>query len=310
MTSETNRTDFTAAPGLRLRATRQREGRTLRGLALDLGVSAATLSQVENGRTRLSVERLTLAAEVLNTSVSDILDNPDGTPRDDTDVSVPLGPSSSKKSDLHRRRPENWRDYPPLDVDPVLGAALDEFVQSGYHGTSVRDIAKRCGLSVSGIYHHYSSKQEMLTTLLRRTMRELLWRSEFARREGETPRQRFCLLVEHLALFHTYRRELGFIGAAEMRSLQPQNHQEIAGMRHTQQRMVDDEVEAAVAAGDIHTPYPHEAGRAVVTMCTALPTWFYPYGPLTPEQIAQQYVDFALDIMRSHPENQGELTEI
>jgi hypothetical protein len=38
-------------------------------------------------------------------------------------------------------------------------------------------------------------------------------------------------------------------------------------------------------------------------MCTALPTWFSPGGPLTPEQIARQYVDFALDVMRDRSES-------
>ena len=143
----------------------------------------------------------------------------------------------------------------------------------------------------------------MLTTLLRTTMEELLWRSESARREGNTPPERFCRLVEHLALFHTYRRELGFIGAAEMRSLAPENHDDIAAMRHTQQRLVDTEVDESVASGDFRTPHPHEAARAVVTMCTALPTWYYPGGALAPERIAQQYVDFALDVMRNWQES-------
>jgi hypothetical protein len=34
-------------------------------------------------------------------------------------------------------------------------------------------------------------------------------------------------------------------------------------------------------------------------MCTALPSWWRPDGPLTPEQVAEQYVGVALDMMRS-----------
>ena len=51
-------------------------------------------------------------------------------------------------------------------------------------------------------------------------------------------------------------------------------------------------------AGRFHTDHPHEASRAVVTMCTALPTWWRPDGPQSPEQVAKQYVGFALDLMR------------
>ena len=284
--------------GARLRAARERSGRTLRALAQDLGVSPATLSQIENDRTRLSVGRLSRAADALGTTVADILAGP---PDNRPDVPAPREVARTSPA-RPAAPPRHWRDYPPLELDPVLGAALREFVQSGYHGTSVRDIARRCGLSVSGLYHYYNSKQDMLATLLRGTMEELLWRSESARDEGGTPTSRFCRLIEHLALFHTYRRELGFIGAAEMRSLHPDNRDEIAGMRHAQQRLVDAEVASAVDDGDFRTPHPREAARAVVTMCTALPTWFSPGGPLSPEQIARQYVDFALDVMRDRSE--------
>lgn len=300
MRSERGRTGHEPG-GARLRAARQRQGRTLRMLARELGVSPATLSQLENDRTRLSVERLTRAADALDTTVADILAGPEETPTVQPEAPAPqvLPAMPAGQVEPPTTPSPHWRDYPPLALDPVLAAALEEFVRSGYHGTSVRDIAARCGLSVSGIYHYYSSKQDMLTTLLRNAMEELLWRSESARREGNTAQERFCRLVEHLALFHTYRRELGFIGAAEMRSLAPENRNAIAEMRHTQQRVVDAEVEKAVSSGDFRTPHPREAARAVVTMCTALPTWYYPGGTLEPEQIARQYVDFALDVMRS-----------
>nr|WP_275403884.1 TetR/AcrR family transcriptional regulator C-terminal domain-containing protein [Pseudonocardia acidicola] len=129
-------------------------------------------------------------------------------------------------------------------------------------------------------------------------MTELLQRAEAARRDGRDPVERFSLLIEHLALFHTHRRELGFVGASEMRSFDTENRIKIANMRTHQQRMVDEEVEAAVEEGKFRTHHPHEASRAVVTMCTALPNWWRPDGPLSPEDVAEQYVGFALDLMQ------------
>jgi AcrR family transcriptional regulator len=297
--------DDTEAPadlGARLRAVRQRRGVSLRALAGRLGVSPATLSHLERGRTRLSVDRLEQIAGALDTSAHAVLD-PAG-----------RGEPAARRADTERSRaprrirrqatpvsdPEDggWRDYPPRAFDPVLDAALAEFLEIGYHGASVRGIAQRCGLSVSGLYHHYESKQSMLRRILELTMAELLWRSRAARAEGEEPVSRFCLLVECLALFHTHRRELGFVGASEMRSLEPANRREIARLRTEQQRMVDVEVEAAVRQGRFHSRHPHEASRAVVTMCTALSQWYQVDGPLSPEQIATEYVEFGLGLMR------------
>ena len=237
--------------------------------------------------------RLSQIAETLDMTVAQILDivaAPDAEPVEP----APLLPPPVAPAPV-----ENWREYGPLDFDPVLRAALDEFLAIGYHGATVRGIAARAGLSVSGIYHYYTSKQHMLVAILDLTMTDLLARSEAARAEGRDAAERFCLLVEHLALYHTHRSELGFVGATEMRSLEPANRQRIAEQRTVQQRMVDREVEDAVREGVFRADHPHEAARAVVTVCTALPTWWRPGGPLSPEQIAEQYVGFALDVMRS-----------
>jgi AcrR family transcriptional regulator/DNA-binding Xre family transcriptional regulator len=266
-----------------VRIVRTARGVSLRTLARMIEVSPATLSQIEQGRTGLTVSRLGRIADALDVSVAQILDTvTDGTA--DAPRPTPAAPSA-------------WRVFEPLDFDPVLRAALDEFVHIGYHGATVRSIAARAGLSVPGIYHHYDSKQQMLMAIERYTMADLLARAEAARAEGRDPVERFSLLVELLALYHTHRAELGFVGAAEKRSLDPANGKAIARQRTTQQRMVDREVTDAVRAGQFRADKPHERARAIVTMCTALPTWWRPDGIYSPEQIAEQYVTFALDLM-------------
>src|SRR3546814_9732424 len=105
----------------------------------------------------------------------------------------------------------------------------------------------------------------MLVAILDLTMADLRSRSGAARAQGDGAVQRFALLVECLALFHTHRRELGFVGASEMRSLLPPDRERVAAARRAQQRMVDDEVEQACDEGLFAVTRPREAGRAVVT---------------------------------------------
>jgi AcrR family transcriptional regulator/DNA-binding transcriptional ArsR family regulator len=205
---------------------------------------------------------------------------------------------------------KDWRRFDPLVLDPVLRAAVEAFVELGYHGSTVRDIAARSGLSKPGTYHYYPKKQRVLVAILDMTMADLLERSRAAREEGGLdPVRRFALLVECLALYHTYRRDLAFIGASEMRSLEPANRDRIAALRTEQQGMLDVEVEAATVAGRFTTPFPHEASRALATMCTGLAQWYKPHGPLTPEETAAQYVRFALDLMGHRPAAAGRAAE-
>lgn len=102
----------------------------------------------------------------------------------------------------------------------------------------------------------------MLVALLDLTMTDLLLRSSAARGQGRDPVERCALLVECLALFHTHRRELGFVGASELRSLSPEARRSVAAARREMQRMVDHEVQDAVRDGSSSGPSPDAATRS------------------------------------------------
>jgi len=281
-------------PGQALRRARLERGLSLRGLARLLDVSPATLSVVENGRRDMTPARAAKAAQLLGSRVQDLLPPGSG-------GAAPLLPDPSPARSTPVVEPDpsaDWRGFAPLRLDPPLTAALEAFLEYGYSGATMRDIARRAGLSVPGVYHYYASKQDMLVAILDVTMTDLLARTTAARAEGSDAVERFALLVECLALYHTHRRQLGFVGASEMRSLVPDQRDRVAAARRAQQRMVDGEVAQACREGSFGVERPHEASRAVVTMCTALPQWFDGKGPDPAEAVAAQYVEFALDLMR------------
>ncbi len=50
--------------------------------------------------------------------------------------------------------------------EEVFRAAARLMVQKGYGGTSISDIAKAVGMTKAGLYHHITSKQDMLFQIL------------------------------------------------------------------------------------------------------------------------------------------------
>jgi AcrR family transcriptional regulator len=52
--------------------------------------------------------------------------------------------------------------------DEIVDVALDLFATMGYDRTSVREIARRTGLSQAGLLHHFRSKEELFLEVLRR----------------------------------------------------------------------------------------------------------------------------------------------
>lgn len=184
----------------------------------------------------------------------------------------------------------DWRDYSTPAVPPLLDTALGCFMEHGYHGTTIRQLAASAGLSVPGLYHHYPSKQALLVAIVRAAMADLWRRSEAALEEaGDDLVRRLDLLIECLVLFHAYRRELAFIAITEIRSLEPEARQQHIAARDRQQRLMDDIVETGAASGVFTTPHPHEVSRAVITLCTGVSQWYHHSGERTPQELAAQY---------------------
>src|ERR1700690_2415328 len=58
--------------------------------------------------------------------------------------------------------------------DDVLDAALIEFAEQGYEGTSTEDIARRAGISQPYLFRLFGTKKELFKGAVSRCMRETL----------------------------------------------------------------------------------------------------------------------------------------
>jgi transcriptional regulator with XRE-family HTH domain len=270
-----------SAPGAQLRAARTAKGITLRSLARMPDLSPATLSQVENGRTGLSVNRLNQIAEALGLTATQILS--------------PAVEPESPSGRLSRAVAATVRRYPAAgggELAPVRAtrfrsrpAGRPRRVRSGRVPRRNRARHRRqVRLSVSGIYHYYTSKQQMLARTLDLTTADLMHRAQAARRwprsrRAVQPAHREPRAVPHAQAGTRIRR------ASEMRSLDAGNRQKIASMRTAQRRMIDHEVDQAVRFGRFRADHPHEAAGAVTT-CTAA-HMVAPAGPARPRASRQ-----------------------
>jgi len=188
--------------------------------------------------------------------------------------------------------PMNWRIYEALDLDPVLDAALGQFAQKGYHGTSVRDIAHASERSISSIYNRYPSKQHMLIRLFEMMLSDLSTRLEAAIATSASIVVQFECAVECLVLFHKCRQQLAFVALSELRSLEDDAVQEIAVQRRRIQAVVDDIVRRGVAGGLFCVTDPVRVSRAVVRVCITLAQ--EPSVAEDLQELSEAYIEIAL----------------
>src|SRR5579884_936423 len=84
-------------------------------------------------------------------------------------------PSTSVHSDFFARSTGNMA-HESDKADAILAAALELFVERGFHGTSVPSVAERAGVAAGTIYHYFDSKEALVNALYKR------WKQEIAAR--------------------------------------------------------------------------------------------------------------------------------
>lgn len=60
----------------------------------------------------------------------------------------------------------------PIDCR-ILTAALDLFVENGYHNVSIHEVQKRAGVSIGSIYNYFGGKEGVAQALYKHILKEL-----------------------------------------------------------------------------------------------------------------------------------------
>ena len=97
-------------------------------------------------------------------------------------------------------------------AEAILKAALELFVERGFHGTPVPEVAERAGVGAGTIYRAFENKEALVNALYRR------WKQTIAQQlvdqfpADRPPREQFRIIWERMADFAlAHPRELSFL---------------------------------------------------------------------------------------------------
>lgn len=90
----------------------------------------------------------------------------------------------------------------------LIEVALDLIAESGVHGFSLAEAARRIGVSSSAPYKHFADRGELLATLSARAWQELLTRSAEPFRVAQTPTDKLAAASVAFVRFAAERREM------------------------------------------------------------------------------------------------------
>jgi AcrR family transcriptional regulator len=87
-------------------------------------------------------------------------------------------------------------------MERLLEHAARIFCDKGYEGASMRDLSRACGMSLAGLYHYFSSKEELLYLIQKHAFRTIMDQVRQRLTASNDPEQRVRIFIEnHLEYF-------------------------------------------------------------------------------------------------------------
>ncbi len=180
--------------------------------------------------------------------------------------------------------------------DELLQLAATMFAERGMRATTVRDIADSAGILSGSLYHHFSSKEEMVDEVLRGFLDWLFARYEQIVETQPNPLERlkglFMASFEAIATRHAavviYQDEAKHLSSQERFAYLDERNKE-------QRKMWVDVLNQGIEEGyfrrdvDVDLVYRFIRDTTWVSV-----RWYQPGGPLTAEQVGQQYLAIVL----------------
>jgi AcrR family transcriptional regulator len=179
----------------------------------------------------------------------------------------------------------------------IVEAGIALMSERGYNATSIRAIAKRAKMSTANLYHHFSSKQALLMHIVDDGIVRLRHDTDEALEAADGVLEELEAVIRAHVVAHAERRSISFLTTTELRNLPAAERRHIRQLIDEQQSCFDAVIEKGVSEGVFATAYPHDASRAVGSMCTSVASWFNPKGDLSPDLVADRYVCFARSLL-------------
>lgn len=150
--------------------------------------------------------------------------------------------SSSQTSAVSvRRRATNpaFRAESRFDrrLGKILLHATEVFYEKGYEGASMRDLARSSGMSLSGLYYYFESKEKLLYLIQKHTFSTIVDNLRERLDEVSDPEQRIRIFIlNHLEYFLTNQKAMKVL-SHEAEVLKNGFGTEIASLKRTYYRM-------------------------------------------------------------------------
>lgn len=178
----------------------------------------------------------------------------------------------------------------------VLAAAEELFAEQGYDATSVQQVVERAGVTKGAMYHHFSSKEDLLFEIYNSLLTEqLAGLSRIVAQEAD-PHTTVREIIDDLIVTTAARARGAAVFGREGRRLNAERWRGLQENWRTYQDTVRKVIRDAQDSGVFSTAAsPEVVSWSIFGVTNDLHTWYRPDGPKTAAVIAKELADFVLN---------------
>jgi len=179
----------------------------------------------------------------------------------------------------------------------MVRTAVHLFNRSGFHATSVEEIARELGLSKALLYHYFADKTELLYECYLYALDCTLAAVTQAAKSGRTGREKLEAYVR--LQFETLA---GKDGAAwvlsDLSALAPQQRRHVRRQSRAMDQMLQEFLAEGLRDGSIAGAEPKITEFFVIGALNWLPRWYRVHGTLSGQQLGEIFLRLIIDGLR------------
>ncbi len=179
--------------------------------------------------------------------------------------------------------------------DEILLAASKIIAEKGFHATSMQEIAESVDLRKASLYHHVSSKQEILVALLDMALDLLIEQLQEVVDQSLPARDKFILAMKVYLNTLITNRGLSSVLLLEHRSLDAKMHAKHVPQRDKFEALWRSIIDDGITSGEFVSTDSNLAIKQVLGIANWTIMWFQPDGPLSISDIAEKNAFLLLD---------------
>jgi AcrR family transcriptional regulator len=187
----------------------------------------------------------------------------------------------------------------------ILLHSAQIFAEEGFEGASIRDISRATGISLSGLYYYFESKQKLLYLLQKSAFTNIMERLQERLAHVHEPEARLRVLVRnHIEYFLSHPNEMKVLSHEE-EALDPPYREEVASIKRRYYAVAREIFDGVAGKGLAEGLRPRVAVLSLFGMMNWVYKWHRPKTDPSAEELTKAIVGIFLHGVRAPAHNSG-----